>query len=334
VEEVKCGVMTAVVPIDQIASDSFGLPLSLFVDAQAASEFICSKCDLVSKTPTEAPCGHLYCVVCLQADAGHARCRAVHCAKTLTLPAHVRPSQFLVRKRAQLRVNCPYFEHCKWTGVVTGLEAHVKDQCAFAPVKCPSCSQWVVRNTLTEHLEKCIMVLEVCRDCGISFPRYQHDTHMQSTCQGRHIKCPVGCGKDILAKDIANHNCHSATRHCRYSNLGCDFAGEAKMLEDHYSKELNVHFALARRYSSSLKQVLDVAKDHKEPLLDNDVFKEFKATSPSWLVQKYEQVQSERASRKPAGYGAAPQAKKNISWAELKDDSGDEALGDMGGLFD
>eukprot|EP00475_Leptophrys_vorax_P042166 TRINITY_DN79516_c0_g1_i1.p1 TRINITY_DN79516_c0_g1~~TRINITY_DN79516_c0_g1_i1.p1 ORF type:complete len:323 (-),score=67.53 TRINITY_DN79516_c0_g1_i1:62-1030(-) len=291
--------MSAIVPIDQIASSSFGLPLTLFVDIQAASEFICTKCDLVAKRPIESSCGHLFCIECLQADAGN-RCRAGHCAKQLGLPAQLRPSQFLVRKRAQLRVNCPYHEHCKWTGVVTGLEAHVKDQCSYAPVKCPACSLWVVRTSLSEHMDRCMMVPEVCRNCGVSLPRYQHLLHQESTCGGRMIKCPAGCGKEIVAKDVSNHACQAVTRHCRYTHLGCDFAGEAKMLEDHYSKDLNVHYTLAKRYAGSLKHVLALMKNHKEPLLNNDQCKEFKSNNPSWLVQKYDQVALERSKVVPA----------------------------------
>jgi hypothetical protein len=158
---------------------------------EVGKEFICSICHRVMMQPVETPCGHLFCLSCLEnvhqkfQEEGKWYPRCPVCEEEYLYDA-VQAAPFNLRGRlGALECKCP---HCSFHGIFHHVTAHL-ETCSEAPVSC------------SFHSYGCDMVV----------PRGALAAH-EGECAFRPIQCPKGCGFDVPFCKSEGHVCVAALK--------------------------------------------------------------------------------------------------------------------------
>eukprot|EP01028_Stygiella_incarcerata_P013171 TRINITY_DN81587_c0_g1_i1.p1 TRINITY_DN81587_c0_g1~~TRINITY_DN81587_c0_g1_i1.p1 ORF type:complete len:545 (+),score=115.95 TRINITY_DN81587_c0_g1_i1:129-1763(+) len=154
-------------------------------------ELVCSICHKVMMQPVQTPCGHLFCLGCLEnahkefQSEGKWYPRCPVCEEEYLYDA-VQPAPLNLRGRlGLLECKCPY---CSFHGILHHVTAHL-DTCSEAPVSC------------SFHSHGCDTVI----------PRRALAAH-EGECEFRPVPCPKGCGFDVPLCKSEGHACVAALK--------------------------------------------------------------------------------------------------------------------------
>ena len=152
---------------------------------------------------------------------------------------------------------------CCWTGKLLELEAHVA-QCDFTPVPCPNatngCDKLFRKYLLPNHEISCSFRVILCRICDISMPFHELSQHEATVCSGAVTKCPKGCGKQIIRKDLSDHvqsDCELAQIDCLFRPHGCLAAVVRRDADQHQLSAAHIHNQLVSDTVLKLKREVE-----------------------------------------------------------------------------
>ena len=209
----------------------------------------CTVCQQLASKPHQIPCcgGQTICENC--AEEWKKRSNSCpFCRKTpLETVPDVRGERFI----NNLQTYCPNYSHgCDWKGDLKSVKEHVT----------AVCEQYVIKCT-----------------CGLNMRRVCEDTHKQSECIDRWVRCPCcgeggtyanivlehyhscpewpvrcpnqcGGGRESLTRQTVeahcNLDCPEQAVACRFACMGCDVRGKRREIPSHMQKDTPAHLDL------------------------------------------------------------------------------------------
>ena len=213
--------------------------------SEPPQKFMCSICTQLAKDPhLTACCGHEFCEACLKKwKKTSADCSCPHCRHTKFV--HILDKQAR-REIEELKICCPRRSHgCTWEGELSMIKAHEKE-CSFSFVKCPQCSNNVLRKDLEKHSSsECPFRESTCPYCGKkdAYSKVISFGHM-AECPGYPMDCPNKCGtKAIKRSTVLAHRktCPLEEIECPLKEAGCSDKTLRKDLEAHVNSKQGAH---------------------------------------------------------------------------------------------
>jgi len=139
-----------------------GRPTSLFVN-EVDADLLCPECKCVLVNPSDAPCGHTFCLDCIT-KALQTSESCPECAKKLVL-ADVKPTNFKLKgilgrlpTYCDRKVSVSESGGCEWNGKWEQLPHHLEYECLYTLMVCRfsnhGCSAKTVRKDMATHLEQ------------------------------------------------------------------------------------------------------------------------------------------------------------------------------------
>ncbi|CAM9294047.1 unnamed protein product, partial [Phaeothamnion confervicola] len=111
---------------------------------------------------------------------------------------------FHERHECQDRV-LPCLNGCGFAGRRAARARHDEEPCSLTPSVC-ACGDLVLQRDLEQHrAAACEMRPVPCSACGARVPLAESCAHATEACPARAAPCPRGCGKALLAVDLAQH---------------------------------------------------------------------------------------------------------------------------------
>eukprot|EP00800_Vazella_pourtalesii_P008227 TRINITY_DN21843_c0_g1_i1.p1 TRINITY_DN21843_c0_g1~~TRINITY_DN21843_c0_g1_i1.p1 ORF type:complete len:278 (-),score=43.90 TRINITY_DN21843_c0_g1_i1:76-909(-) len=152
-----------------------------------------------------------------------------------------------------LDVKCPLLRKCEWSGKLSAAQEHL-DKCQFFLLKCPlGCGEIFERAKEENHKTKeCVKRKINCQHCKKAFTSQELDNHSKN-CDSQVIKCPSGCGKEVVKKDVTSHKnteCPLADVKCPFERYGCKIGAiKRKEIAEHKKGNMLEHldFILERQ---------------------------------------------------------------------------------------
>eukprot|EP01083_Nonionella_stella_P079328 217589_1 len=135
---------------------------------------------------------------------------------------------------------------CDWTGKLDQLTAHLA-LCPFELIRCPHCTECVVRGKQDIHNTECKLYRIECSECGGSVARQDMTDHKMNVCTASLIKCG-NCGAQVKRKEINTthfNQCPEAVISCDFYQYGCDtMSVKRKDLPNHLEQNVKQHLNL------------------------------------------------------------------------------------------
>ena len=124
----------------------------------------------------------------------------------------------------EISVKCPLLRQCEWSGKLSATEEHLEN-CQIFRINCPlGCGTVLERSKEGNHIKvECIKRKVECKHCKEGFSAKDLDEHVKK-CDFQQIKCPNGCGVELIKKDTVHHKntvCLLTDIKCPYEKLGC-----------------------------------------------------------------------------------------------------------------
>ncbi|EOO00004.1 putative ubiquitin fusion degradation protein [Phaeoacremonium minimum UCRPA7] len=224
----------------------------------------------ICKTPflnphTTKACGHTFCKDCL----GHAlelRSACPICRTNFSQRHTVEvPCPRIVHAQLdKLEVKCPN-RLCKWKGIRSLVEHHIRQQCEYTLVACPDreCSKKIIRLDADKD---CMHYTGPCIYCKDIIEMAQLELHYETVCRGHTGKCEF-CGNNVVRhkKEAHEQDCQNREAACAFAPAGCTFKGKGIELPAH---EANCGFGVFMRLEQRHKDEMDKAKDRMEQQME------------------------------------------------------------------
>jgi hypothetical protein len=149
--------------------------------------------------------------------------RAVECAECCTFIRQCDYKQHCARLCLKRQVPCPNcIFGCAEIVRFDEKDVHMHLQCKYRSVLCriPGCNTPVRYKEREEHeVYHCKHRYITCDLCGQSDIRsFQISEHLHNRCPERMVKCSVGCGQFLKAKDLEDHEQFRCVMPCKW---GC-----------------------------------------------------------------------------------------------------------------
>eukprot|EP01064_Diplonema_japonicum_P025649 TRINITY_DN37062_c0_g1_i1.p1 TRINITY_DN37062_c0_g1~~TRINITY_DN37062_c0_g1_i1.p1 ORF type:complete len:424 (+),score=61.42 TRINITY_DN37062_c0_g1_i1:37-1308(+) len=200
-----------------------------YVDADSISlELQCAVCRLPFVEPHCMPCGHTFCMRCLERVKSGEEISCPVC-KDKHKWCDVRKSdRALYGLLDNLVVRCPNAEYGCTLCVPRGeVATHVQKYCEMAIIDCPikGCLHQCCRQDLNTHMASCPFRVKTCEACGKQMPYLHLQTHIPS-CGGKELRaCPHCDGTEFGAGvSVRDHlsKCEEQLASCVHKNIGCE----------------------------------------------------------------------------------------------------------------
>ncbi|KAK9465969.1 hypothetical protein V1512DRAFT_226893 [Lipomyces arxii] len=203
---------------------------------------VCPICCCALVDPCYTKCGHTFCSVCLyKALAQSPKCPV---DRNQLAEDDISPApKILLNMVNELLVYCPNADKgCKAINQRCLLQHHLRDQCVYTKIKCPSatCSELIEKRYIEEEPDKCFHEPIACNACDEQVPRFEMEVHKR-TCSARTIRCP-DCLEEFTMSALQDHLgiCSDSVLLCPATKFGCRWSGRRDKLSSH---TLNCTFA-------------------------------------------------------------------------------------------
>ena len=258
------------------------------VIGELPNELLCQICHNVLHEPRSCQQGHTFCRRCIvewlgqkeECPVGREPLREANLTNVRPLEGIV--SRLQVRcehatagndedtpaakrsRRSSLPATPVQRPGCGWTGKLSEREAHLRDDCQFAPVACPldGCGEEVPRHALGAHTAACKYRLVACSFCRGMYAKHELKKHKRR-CDEAEVDCE-GCGERFKRRERSQHmaacplvrvTCPFQPHGCRCRPLRRDFAKhQAEAATAHALLVSDKLFTLSEQLADSLKQ--------------------------------------------------------------------------------
>jgi hypothetical protein len=166
--------------------------IDIFKDPQFAGKLSCQSCNNVINNPYSDSMGHTFGKECLKKLLeAKAKCPI---GKHELEAASITQNTMLANFVTILEVKCPNYMLCFWTGILSQIDQHVKEECNFQMMECPSegCSFSDFRKSILEHQPTCPKQVLVCKLCEKNVLFKEAEQH-QLDCMNEIVPCPFAC---------------------------------------------------------------------------------------------------------------------------------------------
>ncbi|KAK9240899.1 hypothetical protein V1525DRAFT_369542 [Lipomyces kononenkoae] len=244
---------------------------------------VCPICCSAFVDPCYTKCGHTFCSVCLyKALAQSQKCPVDR--GPLSDEDIYPPPKILSNMVNELLVYCPNADKgCQSIVQRFLLRHHLKDNCLYAPVECPSeeCTELIERRFTRRDPTKCFHKRMICPDCNDSVSEFEIDDH-ETICPARSTKCP-DCSQEFSMTEIRDHlnMCSESIVNCPSHRFGCRWSGRREKLDSHIAECTLMSLApfldkqedrIANLEAENKSLRAQVAVGGSNNILDNDVF--------------------------------------------------------------
>ena len=238
-----------------------------FVESPSDGDF-CSLCKKVLKEPmlTEC-CGAHLCSPC--ASPNMVKNKLIKCPNCDQRCVICILNKAKHKAVLRLKVHCPIQNRgCEWIGEIKESSEHLNSECEFMDVICSNgCGESILRQELTEHLEKFCMKRQVicnfCKERGDS--EIIIGDHILK-CPNYPIVCPLGCGEQFQRAHTEQHmeECVLVTVPCSYQFAGCDVILAKQFMAEHFYKNTVLHSQLLSVYVTKRLETTSVELQEQE----------------------------------------------------------------------
>ena len=230
-----------------------------FVDTPH-DRFVCKICIHPSRNPfLSVCCGHIFCKSCLDgAKKNSANCPICRDEKFVNVP-----NKQADREIRSLHIKCTNEEKgCQWKGELNEINNH-HNSCQFEDVKCSNqCGKMLQRRHLNSHIQTdCTCRKIKCRYCKIAGKQLFIEGEHKEQCSKLPLPCPNKCNLgSVPREDMKAHRkeCPLEVVHCEYRNVGCEEKMTRKDMEKHEEEKTKEHLFLTKcKLADTIQKVED-----------------------------------------------------------------------------
>lgn len=222
------------------------------------SNLVCCICHKVPSGVAESDCcNSLFCWDCVLA-LGKAPCPS--CGKTLD-PGMCSENKAIEKLIEKFPVKCKY-ENCNVTAALAAMRAH-ESECEHAIVMCPNSELcgFLTKNELTTHeRETCPYRIVECHSCDERLPLNLLQGHLEQTCTGVIVGCPLNCDahlqRSLLNGHLA-HECPNTLVGCPFGVHGCEQVVMRAQLENHLNADSGKHLLMVTSLVEAQQREID-----------------------------------------------------------------------------
>ena len=240
----------------------------------------CIICQQLANSPRQtACCGHTLCLNC----AEEWRSRSNSCPQ-----CREKPFNFILDPRTDrsikgLTAYCKnVMQGCGWKGSVSAIYQHIRGECLYQPVVCPSqCGKRIPRIDLETHIATTCKYAQVLCPCCSRYinvrgaekvvlqGRMKYTELMRShykICSEWPARCPNNCGSNehftrASVKEHVRNECPEGVVECAWCE---EVEMKRKEEEQHLVASMSTHFTAMLKDYSNVKQLLKkVVEDNK-----------------------------------------------------------------------
>ena len=232
----------------------------IFADT-VSKDLICPVCHELLDEAQQTPCGHLFCMKCLektktakQSYTGGVSMECPLCRSKYSRAAYA--DAYNDRRVKSLEIKCPN-QPCQWTGALSEVVKHKKSHCQHERVKCPKeCGEEMTREHLPQHQKSiCPLRAHCCQFCNKQDTYKNITTNHYENCERFPLPCPNKCGKQRIPKKELEHHlaeCPEQMVKCLYAEMGCQDTVARRHLDSHKEVRKDHHLSLAVERVSQL----------------------------------------------------------------------------------
>lgn len=209
---------------------------------------LCSICSAVLEDAVLTPCGHSFCLGCLDTWLARPACTSCPQCRSHVLPSQARPILAVRSLIGALEVYCDNHERgCRLALRLEGLQGHLA-LCGHSPVQCAGCSEIVNRDDLAEHHINCEAIAAVIEDDSSD----EDDSRPSSA---------SSCGDRVL---------HAEHRVTEVAQLACRVTTLELQLK-RLKRDLAAADTKNKRLERELRRTREELQDKRSELLDGQV---------------------------------------------------------------
>ncbi|CAO3665549.1 unnamed protein product [Rhizopus microsporus] len=218
----------------------FGLLLNMsIVDLRAVKyvekvneNLICCICQTPFIDPVTTPCGHTFCLQCIQQALESSNLCPIDRA---VISHELQPAIKIISNMVnELLVHCTQ-EGCDFTCQRQLIESHIKNDCQYTMTCCEleECQELFLKRDLGSHTEKCQFRTSKCFMCKKKLKVFELQSHFD-LCPAEIIECTF-CKTSRSRLEHTSHidECPQYKLDCNYRDFGCSWKGERQDLSDH-----------------------------------------------------------------------------------------------------
>uniref|UniRef100_A0AAU6MX45 Tumor necrosis factor receptor-related factor 3 n=1 Tax=Argopecten irradians TaxID=31199 RepID=A0AAU6MX45_ARGIR len=249
-------------------------------------KYKCLKCRNVLRDAVQTLCGHRMCEICafeIFDEQPSIRCPGNEdtCVPELKKEEIFRDPSAR-REVGALPVYCSYRDQgCQVQVQWRQLQDH-EQICDYKTVQCSyvtnGCGVRGIRTAIEEHLSGCEYRDISCAYCGDNIILNQKQEHELTQCRKFPIPCPNGCGHPNLPRDEMREHvevgCSKKPIHCKFTNVGCEFAGSQENVKKHEREAIDHHLQLTTVYTASIDlQSMEIRREIQDISASRDIYK-------------------------------------------------------------
>ena len=234
--------------------------------------FKCPICRHCLDDPMQTPCGHRFCLQCINSVLHSSQ---PECPLDRTKLDNVFPDAACRRQINALKVYCSNKDKgCTWSGEMSDEASHQKS-CKLGKIACEFCNENFSRVDMTKHKEECPRRPVTCKYCSQIMDYQNLECHF-SSCGEYPTKCPNNCSEESLPRNKIDHHvseiCPRTKVPCQLSLFGCNEVIERQQIGLHLAQCSIKHVSQLAKTVLKLEnemEKLQTELSKQKKLLDN-----------------------------------------------------------------
>eukprot|EP00828_Plagiopyla_frontata_P041941 TRINITY_DN6132_c0_g1_i3.p1 TRINITY_DN6132_c0_g1~~TRINITY_DN6132_c0_g1_i3.p1 ORF type:complete len:428 (+),score=70.84 TRINITY_DN6132_c0_g1_i3:140-1423(+) len=146
---------------------------------------------------------------------------------------------------------------CKFEGMYSEIEDHLKNYCDFEKIECENCHKEMTRPAFYDHSLNCEFRRINCKYCGEELLFSNQQIHEQNECQQIPITCH--CGKTLPKSELDSHKEECDLQYCEI----CNITVKKTELDEHYAKDISKHLIMFGGLVTQIEQLNTELEEEK-----------------------------------------------------------------------